>query len=160
MKCLKVISNLLECSVYFSVCSCQSSIVIVVAAANRPLVVVRYLRPRLRYLRDSDSSVLLLFVALHLFIDDGVTVDAFVVVYYLRSTRFVLDSSVPPAGNAQRALSAFRNLFVNKVALCFVVFPLLVLGRHPSFGASSMFLVRASLPHICNTAIYFHLFHL
>jgi len=66
-----------------------------------------------------------LFVVLHLFIDD--VVDVFVVVYYSRSAHFVLAFVALADPKRCPALPTFRNLFVNNMALRFVVFLVVVL---------------------------------
>jgi len=66
-----------------------------------------------------------LFVVLHLFIDN--VVDVFVVVYYSRSAHFVLAFVALADPRRCPALPTFRNLFVNNVALRFVVFLVVVL---------------------------------
>lgn len=90
----------------------------------------------------------LLFVALHLFI----AVDAFVVVYYSRSAHFVLALIALADLRRCPALLTFRNLFVNKVALRFVVFLVVVLEVRLVARRARNFSTA------CNITIHFHLF--
>lgn len=91
-----------------------------------------------------------LLVALHLFIDD--TVDAFVVVYYSRSAYFVFAFIALADLRRCPAFLTFRNLFVNKVALCFVVFLVVVLEVQLVVRQARHFSTA------CDITIHFHLF--
>jgi len=95
----------------------------------------------------STVQISMLFVALYLFID-GI-VDVFVVVYYSRSAHFVLARVTLAA--PRKCLYTFRNLFVNKVALRFVVFLVVLLEVQLVVQRARHFSTT------CDMTIYFHL---